>query len=257
MQNNTFSSSFVGQNLIELERVDSTNNFLKNELSNSKPLPEGTVILAEDQFAGRGQFSNKWLSDAGKNLTFSVLLNPSFLGISSQFKYNIAISLAINDVLSRFIASESFKIKWPNDIYFGRDKLGGILIENVLTGSTYKHAITGIGLNINQTNYPVDIQRVTSLRLITGREHQLPVLLEALCQAIEDRYLELKAGKSAQQYKQYLSKLYLYNTPARYEFNGHTHTGIIKGVSPQGLLQVEAEGKKYEFNFKEISYLHQ
>ncbi|HEY4195802.1 MAG TPA: biotin--[acetyl-CoA-carboxylase] ligase, partial [Mucilaginibacter sp.] len=79
MQNNIFSGLFVGQNLIILKEVDSTNNFLKESLSNSKPLTEGTVIMAESQYAGRGQQQNRWHSDPGKNLTFSLLLKPTFL----------------------------------------------------------------------------------------------------------------------------------------------------------------------------------
>jgi BirA family biotin operon repressor/biotin-[acetyl-CoA-carboxylase] ligase len=69
LQNNIFSGLFVGQNLVTLKEVDSTNNFLKNILSNSKPVPEGTVIMAEHQYAGRGQHQNTWHAEPGKNLT--------------------------------------------------------------------------------------------------------------------------------------------------------------------------------------------
>jgi len=99
LQNNTFSALFVGQNLLTLKEVDSTNNFLKNLLSNSKPLPEGTVIMAESQFAGRGQQENKWHSEPGKNLTFSILFKPSFLGVLNQFDLTRAISLGVFDAL--------------------------------------------------------------------------------------------------------------------------------------------------------------
>jgi BirA family biotin operon repressor/biotin-[acetyl-CoA-carboxylase] ligase len=83
LQNNTFSTLFVGQNLIKLSAVDSTNNFLKNLVSKSEPLPEGTVIMADDQFAGRGQQDNTWYAEPGKNLTFSILLKPTFFTNSS------------------------------------------------------------------------------------------------------------------------------------------------------------------------------
>ena len=88
MQNNTFSTLFVGQNLIKLSAVDSTNNFLKSLVSNSEPLPEGTVIMADDQFAGRGQQQNNWQAEPGKNLTFSILLKPSFLPLNRQITIN-------------------------------------------------------------------------------------------------------------------------------------------------------------------------
>src|ERR1700744_4814140 len=95
LQNNTFSGLFVGQNLVALTEVDSTNNFLKEALANSTPLIEGTVIMAESQYAGRGQQQNKWNSEPGKNLTFSLLLKPTFLPVNQQFNLTIAISVGI------------------------------------------------------------------------------------------------------------------------------------------------------------------
>jgi len=85
LQNNTFSTLFVGQNLIKLSTVDSTNSYLKKLASNSEPLPEGTVIMAEHQFAGRGQLDSVWQTESGKNLTFSLLLRPVFVAIEDQF----------------------------------------------------------------------------------------------------------------------------------------------------------------------------
>ncbi|MHB1178435.1 MAG: biotin--[acetyl-CoA-carboxylase] ligase, partial [Daejeonella sp.] len=116
MQNNTFSGLFVGQNLIKLKEVSSTNSFLKDALSKSTPLLEGTVIMADKQFAGRGQTNNVWMSEPGQNLTFSILLNPSFLQIDKQFELNKAISLALNDVLRNYTGDQAL-IKWPNDAY--------------------------------------------------------------------------------------------------------------------------------------------
>ncbi|MBU1762117.1 MAG: biotin--[acetyl-CoA-carboxylase] ligase, partial [Bacteroidetes bacterium] len=99
MQNNIFLTLFVGHSLVKLNEVDSTNTYLKNLLSNSKPLIEGTVIMADYQTAGRGQKNNIWESEKGANLTFSILLRPSFLAINQQFQLNKAISLGISDVL--------------------------------------------------------------------------------------------------------------------------------------------------------------
>ncbi|WP_369124788.1 biotin--[acetyl-CoA-carboxylase] ligase, partial [Mucilaginibacter sp. 10I4] len=82
---------------MSLKEVDSTNTFLKNILSNSKPVPEGTVIMAEDQFAGRGQRDNTWHAEPGKNLTFSILLNPTFLSAQQQFDLTRAISMGVYD----------------------------------------------------------------------------------------------------------------------------------------------------------------
>ncbi|HEY5325424.1 MAG TPA: biotin--[acetyl-CoA-carboxylase] ligase, partial [Mucilaginibacter sp.] len=116
MQNNIFSGLFVGQNFITLNEVDSTNNFLKELLSNSKPLMEGTVIMAVNQFAGRGQQQNGWYATPGKNLTFSIFLKPHFLQVINQFDLIRVISLGVFDAISPLLG-DKLKIKWPNDIY--------------------------------------------------------------------------------------------------------------------------------------------
>ena len=141
MQNNTFSTLFVGQNLIKLKEVDSTNNFLKDLVSKSEPLAEGTVIMADNQFAGRGQQESVWETQAGKNISTSIYLKPSFLPLSKQFYLNIAVSLAVSDALSCFV-QEGIKVKWPNDMYYQNKKLGGILIENTLTGNSIKSSVS-------------------------------------------------------------------------------------------------------------------
>jgi BirA family biotin operon repressor/biotin-[acetyl-CoA-carboxylase] ligase len=122
LQNNIFSGLFVGQNFLVLKEVDSTNNFLKELLSNSKPLMEGTVIMAENQYAGRGQHQNGWHAEPGKNLTFSLLLKPHFLPVIEQFDLIRAVSLGVFDALQP-ILGDKLKIKWPNDIYYADFKL--------------------------------------------------------------------------------------------------------------------------------------
>src|ERR1700744_426361 len=107
LQNNTFSGLFVGQNLVTLTEVDSTNNFLKQSLANSTPLTEGTVIMAESQYAGRGQQHNRWHSEPGKNLTFSILLKPTFLPLSQQFNLNVAISVGIIKALQKVLGPQT------------------------------------------------------------------------------------------------------------------------------------------------------
>jgi BirA family biotin operon repressor/biotin-[acetyl-CoA-carboxylase] ligase len=115
LQNNIISGLFVGQNFLLLKEVDSTNNFLKQLVSNSKPVIEGTVIMAENQYAGRGQQQNGWFAEPGKNLTFSVLLNPHFLAVTDQFDLVRAVSLGVFDALEPLLGAK-LKIKWPNDI---------------------------------------------------------------------------------------------------------------------------------------------
>ncbi len=256
MQNNTFSTLFVGQNLINLLAVDSTNNFLKNLLSKSEPLPEGTVIMAEDQFAGRGQQQNIWHAEPGKNLTFSLLLKPHFLPLNKQFLLNMAISIAINKALSVYVG-HGLSIKWPNDIYFNDQKLGGVLIENAIVGHTLKNAIIGIGLNVNQTTFPEELgKKATSIYQILQENVNLPNLLAEICSQIESLYLQLKAGNYTFLMQNYVDKLYRMNEPSLFRQNGEVFEGKITGVSESGLLQLWKDGTNHQYNFKEIEFLN-
>jgi len=256
LQNNTFSRLFAGQKIIALQRVDSTNTYLKNLLSKSKPLTEGTVIMAEEQFDGRGQSNNKWLSEPGKNLTFSLLLFPSFINPNDQFLLNIAVSIAINDVLTGIIGHEC-KIKWPNDIFFGNNKLGGVLIENILSGKQWKYAVIGIGINVNQTSFPESIKNITSLKQITNASYSLNNLLEELCAAIETRYGELRVNQYTQHYDRYVSNLYRLNEPHKFITGDSEVIGKITGVNQDGRLLVKVGNETHSYGLKEISYVQE
>jgi BirA family biotin operon repressor/biotin-[acetyl-CoA-carboxylase] ligase len=256
LQNNTFSTLFVGQNLIKLSTVDSTNNYLKKLASNSEPLPDGTVIMAEDQFAGRGQQGNIWHAEPGKNLTFSLLLRPNFISVPQQFDLNILISVALNEVLSKYLPS-GLTIKWPNDIYFGDKKLGGILIENAITGHAIKQSIIGIGINVNQINFSHNLMgRTTSIAEILQKDVDLISLLNETCRQIERFYLMLKAGKYNFLRELYVNRLYRLNQTATYSHNGNVFDGIIEGIGKTGLLRIKPlAGDTKEFNFKKVIFI--
>jgi BirA family biotin operon repressor/biotin-[acetyl-CoA-carboxylase] ligase len=256
LQNNIFSGLFVGQNLISIKEVDSTNNFLKNTLSNSKPLPEGTVIMAESQFAGRGQQQNKWNSEPGKNLTFSLLLNPTFLPVADQFDLTRVISLGVHDALQPLLGNQ-LKIKWPNDVYYADRKLGGILIENLLQGSQIKQSVIGIGLNINQDVFPDWVPNPVSVKQILQQDYDLRTLLSEICSHIEAYYLQLKAGKTELVRKAYLDRLYWLNQQHSFRSNGSVFEGAINTVRNNGLLVINNNiGAELEFSFKEIEFLN-
>ncbi|MFD0752042.1 biotin--[acetyl-CoA-carboxylase] ligase [Mucilaginibacter calamicampi] len=255
MQNNIFSGLFVGQNLLTLKEVDSTNNFLKNLLTNSKPLPEGTVIMAEHQYAGRGQQQNKWVSQPGKNLTFSILFKPTFLNAVNQFDLTRTISVGVYDTL-RTLLGDGLKIKWPNDIYYNDRKLGGMLIENMVQGNRINNSVVGIGLNINQGDFPEGIGNATSVKQILHKDYDLRLLLSEICSHIEAYYLHLKAGKIDLIRSSYLSRLYWLNEERTFRAGDEIFTGIIKGVADNGLLQVYRDGLTASYNLKEIEFLN-
>jgi BirA family biotin operon repressor/biotin-[acetyl-CoA-carboxylase] ligase len=255
LQNNIFSGLFVGQNLVSLKEVDSTNTFLKNILSNSKPVPDGTVIMAETQYAGRGQRENTWHAEPGKNLTFSLLLKPGFLSAQQQFDLTRAVSLGVYDALYPLLR-DSLKIKWPNDIYYGDKKLGGMLIENILHGSQIKSAIIGIGLNVNQENFPDNAVNATSIKNILQRDYELKNILAEICNNIEAYYLHLKAGRFEHVRDIYLSRLYWLNEQRQFKSNGQVFDGVIKNVKDNGLLVIDQNGGEQVYNLKEIEFLN-
>ena len=255
MQNNTFSGLFVGQNLLTLPQVDSTNNFLKEAIANSTPFPEGTVIMAEAQFAGRGQQNNKWSSQPGKNLTISILLKPAFLPLGTQFNLNVAISVGIVNALQN-VLGPGLKTKWPNDIYFNDKKLGGVLIENMVQGQTIKNAIVGIGLNVNQVDFPEWVPNPTSVKQILQTDYDLKTLLADICKHIEAGYLILRAGNFEQLKALYLQNLYWYNEPHLFKADNKIFEGTITGVDANGRLCVSQGNDTLLYNFKEIEFLN-
>jgi len=254
LQNNIFSGLFVGQNLITIQQVDSTNNYLKNLASNSTPVPEGTVIMAESQYAGRGQQLNKWHSEPGKNLTFSILLKPSFLPVTQQFDLTRAISLGVTDALEPLLG-EKLKIKWPNDIYYGDKKLGGMLIENTLQGSQIKNSVIGIGLNINQEIFPTEATKAVSLKQILHSDYDLKIILSEICKNVEANYLNLRSGRYDAVRKAYTARLYRLNEVGNYR-SGQAFEGSIVGVTDDGLLRMNVAGEERKFNLKEIEFLN-
>lgn len=236
-------------------RVSSTNEFLKKELSKSTPLPEGTVILAVDQYKGRGQLGATWYSEPGKNLTFSVLLKPDFLLPRQQFCLTAAVSLAVADWVEATVGVPA-TIKWPNDIYVGDRKIAGILIENMLKGRVWKTAILGIGINVNQTEFPDDIQhRTTSIKQILHRDCELLELLRELCGYLDREYLLLRQGKSASQLARYEERLYRRGVRHAFLVDGIRVDGVLTGVLESGRLRVDFGGHEVSFDIKEISFV--
>lgn len=254
LQNNTFSGLFVGQKIVKLSSTASTNSYLKDLLSKSEPLPEGTVIMAEEQLAGRGQMGNSWYSEAGKNLHFSLLLKPSFLNLSQQFELNKAVSLALYDTLEPLLGPD-LKIKWPNDLLYRDQKLCGILVENLLQGSKWKHAVVGIGLNVNHDQFPAELPQAISLKNILHSDADLESLLADLCKALEVRYLQLKSAKFERLHQDYLKALYKFEEWEIFRLKEESREGKITGISTQGLLQVDFGSEKLEFGFKEIAFV--
>ena len=252
MQNIAPKTLFTGQQLIYLPQCDSTNTIAHDLLIKNKAT-EGCVVITSAQTRGRGQRGNIWEAEPGKNITLSLVLKPSFVAIQKQFLLNIAVSLAVADLMIAFLPDQLLKIKWPNDLYYGNKKLGGILIENTISNISLQHSIIGIGLNINQLSFAHD--QAVSLAQLTGKVYTLESVIEHLLICLEIRYLELKQGKTAKQKFEYLQILYRYQEEYNYRIADQIVKGKILGVAENGQLGLQIENKIKYFDFKEISYI--
>lgn len=248
------SALFTGKNLVHFDRVSSTNNVLSEMLSNSKPLEEGSVIMADEQSHGKGQQGSFWEAEPHKNITMSLLYRPDFLTIEHQFYLSIAISLGLCDFLEEVLL-QKFHIKWPNDIYFGNHKIAGILIENTLMGSHLKTSIIGIGLNVNQQEFKSDAPNPCSMSSITKKEFDIPSLLPALFQHLEWNYMLLKANRLDYLKEKYLLKMYRFQQECKYNIGHQTLKAKIIGIETSGRLQLIVNNEVKSFDTKEIEFI--
>ena len=152
--------------IIWLDRVKSTNDEARRHISEIDNL---SVVSALEQTKGRGQRGNRWSSQPGENLTFSLIVKDFRIKANEQSAISQATALSLTKLLGRH--GIEARIKWPNDIYAGDNKICGILIENSLKGMEIDWSIIGIGLNVNQTSFPEDLPNPTSMRLCTGNSN--------------------------------------------------------------------------------------
>ena len=169
--------------IIWLERVDSTNDEARRHISEIDNL---SVVSALEQTKGRGQRGNTWLSMPGENLTFSLIVKDFRIKANEQSAISQATALSLTKLLGRH--GIEARIKWPNDIYAGDNKICGILIENSLKGMEIDWSIIGIGLNVNQTSFPEDLPNPTSMRLCTGNSNPYNI------RRILEEYIEIFTG---------------------------------------------------------------
>ena len=245
---------FIGKKIIEIDVVDSTNNYTANLILKTKVV-EGTVILAHFQSQGRGQRGEHWHSEPGENLLFSIVLEPFFINNENYFLLSKVVAIAINAVLEE-ISGETSYIKWPNDIYIKDKKIAGILIENQWKGNTLHRAIVGVGININQVNFD-QVENATSLSLLTAKKHNLHLVLEKINNKIEEYYLQLKLGNSKEIDQLYFEQLLFGDQWQTYLLNnGDKVKGKIVEILSSGQMILEHEDKsKIAYDIKEIKFM--
>lgn len=247
---------FIGQSLIHLKEVDSTNIAAQNILSESQP-PEGTVITTSYQVSGRGQIGNSWYSSKEKNIMCSTILYPKWLLAKEQFHLNIAISCAVRSLVQKLIPTANVRIKWPNDIYIDDKKTAGILIQNTLSGSGISSSIVGIGINVNETEFPSELPNPTSILLSSSVVRDLDNVYAELYAEIERYYLKLRHDQIYTIKEEYVQHLYGKDRPLNFILtDGRIVTGIIQDVIDSGKLAILINGEEKLFAFRELRFQH-
>jgi len=149
--------------------------------------PEGTLVVADHQIRGRGRQGRRWLDEPGANLLFSLLLHPH-IPAAQLPQLSLLAALASAEALEA-AAGLAIEIRWPNDLQQRGRKVGGILAEAAAMGERVAYVIVGVGINVNQTEFPADLpERATSLALEVGHPLSREVLLETLLVSLDRWY---------------------------------------------------------------------
>ena len=245
------SAHSVGFPFIELRKVESTNNYAMG-LVHAGMAQHGTAVFAHEQTMGKGQRHKQWLSAPDKNIILSLIVHPFRLKTSQLFLLSMAVANGVHSFFN-FYAGNETKIKWPNDIYCCDRKAGGILIENVIQGKAWKHAIIGIGLNINQTDFG-NFNRAVSLKEITGKSYDTVSLAKELLTFLDSSFKEMTADNGAV-IKNYHEHLYKWKETVRLIKDEAIIEGYLKGVNMDGMLIIETPTQEMLFKVGEVEWV--
>ncbi len=237
--------------IIKVGATDSTNLHLKRMLAETA-LEDFTVLVTESQLKGRGQAGAQWISEPGKNLTFSVLKCFEALEVNRGFLISQAVSLALFNAFGK-LGIPDLSIKWPNDIMSGQKKICGILIENTIKGNAITQAVIGIGININQDSFR-GLPHAASFSQITGTEYDLDSVLDVVLNFLRDGLDRISGADGKEMRETYDSCLFLKDRETVFKVDGNEVKGVIRGVSRDGKLILAIDGNQRSFGTKEIAF---
>jgi len=236
----------IGRNLYHFYGVDSTNSFAARLIAHRRTVPEGTVIVAEAQTAGRGRLGRSWHSRREAGLYFSMVLFPKAPPSLAPL-FTLATAVAMHNAVERYSGLD-IDIKWPNDLLTGQKKICGILSEIQAEVDLVKTMIIGVGLNANHEELPEDIAgRATSLRIASGRiQSRLEILLEFF-EEFETIYMDFER-KGPRSIIDQWTRFSSFANGRKIEIHDGVRkiTGITRGLNPLGALKIEQKGGQIE-----------
>ena len=218
-------------------------------LSLEQPLSDWTVVYCEDQQQGKGQRGSQWLSEPGKNLTFSVYKRFSDIVAARSYVLNMAVAKAVVDTLDYFEIPD-VSVKWPNDILSGRQKLCGILIETTIKRGQVQDGIIGVGLNVNQRLFG-DLMTATSMAELMDttfdRKRLLKRILKRLTVTFENEISDFLTLKSW-----YMSRLFGFNISGTFQDENGNFKGVIRDITEDGRIVIERTSGLQYYDIKAI-----
>ncbi|GAB2767417.1 biotin--[acetyl-CoA-carboxylase] ligase [Salinimicrobium soli] len=237
--------------LIKVNAINSTNSFAR-EMFRDNPGMSATCVIAKKQLLGRGQRGTTWDSEEGKNLTFSVIFPKPQILPGSQFVLSAAVATSLVKALEKFDLPK-LKVKWPNDIMSANLKIGGILIENVISEGKVAATVIGVGLNVNQEEF-IGLPGAGSMNSVSGKYFDLDKVLDQLLEVLEESLYALNSCSSEAVLKEYKKHLFRMQIPSTFQLPDESYfTGMIADVTPAGKLLVKTEDELLqEYDLKEI-----
>jgi BirA family biotin operon repressor/biotin-[acetyl-CoA-carboxylase] ligase len=220
---------FIGQRVIYYPSLPSTMDEARRQAQ--KGAKEGTVIVAEEQTAGRGRMKRGWLSPRG-SIALSIILYPKLAYLSSLI---MVASLGVAHCIEK-VAGLKAEIKWPNDILINGKKVCGILIESEVKGKRADYAIIGIGINVNlkPADFPEALPLATSLSHELGKDISQLDMVRCLLAEIENLYLALPSGEAV--YQEWRDSLVTLGKKVQVSSGEATLEGIAESVASDGSL---------------------
>lgn len=248
----------IGNYVHRFRSLNSTNTLALNYASKNEPF-NGTVILADYQRHGRGQYGRKWSNTALESLLMSVILKPQTLLIKEQYILSMFSAITVAETISYFLPQEDVFIKWPNDIYVGRKKISGILIENIIAGKSFKNSIIGIGVNVSQQSFPDHLPNPVSLySFLEDLTPSVETVLDILCDKMNYYYQYINGQHYSELTALYQSKLLDFGCNISYlNMNSNEQEqGILEGVLMDGSIVLRSENnQKKTFQLREIKLI--
>lgn len=231
---NTFA--LIGRRIERHTVVDSTNDLVAAAAQRGEP--EGLVITADEQLAGRGRFGRKWIVPRGTSLQISVLLRPPLKPLAAARVTRMA-ALALHEMLAHHLRLAP-TLKWPNDVFLDGRKVAGILLESSVRGDALEYVILGIGLNVNYTMrvYPELAAHATTLQDVMGSEIDRRALEDALLHELNRQYQKLLYGDDL--LDAYRARLGMLGKPIQVAGVNGVIRGLAQDVNDDGALVIAA-----------------